>query len=91
MISRDDDDDDDEEDVDKPLDHQSSSPSVESKQKRVPTECKICGGPALYSYVGVIACASCKMFFKRNSTTRQVISIASALEQRFASFDRFVF
>lgn len=45
---------------------------TETKQKRVPTECKVCGGPAVYSYVGVIACASCKMFFKRNATTKQV-------------------
>ena len=33
----------------------------------VPSACRICGAPALYSYFGLIVCQSCKMFFKRNA------------------------
>ena len=42
------------------------------KLKKTPYECKVCAAPAYYSYVGVIVCFSCKMFFKRNAETKQV-------------------
>lgn len=38
-----------------------------SKSKIIPTECKICGAPALYKYFGATACHACKIFFKRNA------------------------
>ncbi|CAF3806459.1 unnamed protein product [Rotaria sp. Silwood1] len=41
------------------------------KSKKIPLVCKICGAPAYYSYVSVIVCFSCKMFFKRNAETKQ--------------------
>lgn len=45
---------------------------VSSKPRRLPTQCQICEGPALYSYVGAIVCPSCKMFFKRNASLVEV-------------------
>jgi len=48
------------------------STTVKQKSKKLPTECKICGAPALYSYFGVIACGSCKIFFRRNAQMKQV-------------------
>jgi len=48
------------------------STSVAKKSKKDPSECKICGDPALYSYCGAIVCPSCKIFFKRNAETKQV-------------------
>ncbi len=40
--------------------------------KSIPTECKICGAPALYKYFGVISCQSCKVFFRRNANRELV-------------------
>jgi hypothetical protein len=48
--------------------------TVKQKPKKLPTECKICGAPALYSYFGAVACGSCKIFFKRNAQIKQVRS-----------------
>lgn len=38
-------------------------------------ECKVCHGLAMYSYVGAVVCAPCKMFFKRHAENRQVRKI----------------
>lgn len=35
-------------------------------------KCKVCEAPARYSYYGVVACESCKVFFRRNARTKQV-------------------
>lgn len=35
-------------------------------------ECRVCEAPAMYSYVSVITCPSCKMFFKRHAESAQV-------------------
>jgi hypothetical protein len=35
-------------------------------------ECVICGGPAIYSYFGVISCQPCKVFFRRNAERGRV-------------------
>ncbi|CAF1064030.1 unnamed protein product [Rotaria sp. Silwood1] len=43
------------------------STSTKRKSKLVTTECKICGGSAIYSHYGVISCRPCRMFFKRNA------------------------
>ncbi len=32
-----------------------------------PTQCKICGDSAIYSYFGAISCRSCKVFFRRTA------------------------
>ena len=48
------------------------SKTIMSKLKKTPCECKVCAAPAYYSYVGIIVCFSCKMFFKRNAETKQV-------------------
>ncbi len=48
------------------------STTVVQKPRTVLFECKICGASAHHSYVGVITCSSCKMFFKRNAETKQV-------------------
>ncbi len=48
------------------------STTVKQKPKKLPTECKICRASAVYSYFGVIACPSCKMFFKRTVQKKQV-------------------
>ncbi|CAF3417450.1 unnamed protein product, partial [Rotaria sp. Silwood2] len=45
--------------------------NITKKSKKIPMECKICGAPAYYSYVSVIVCFSCKMFFKRNAEIKQ--------------------
>jgi hypothetical protein len=42
------------------------------KARKMPTFCRVCGATALYSYVGVVVCSSCKMFFKRNALPKQV-------------------
>ena len=42
------------------------------RRKALPSQCKICEGPALYSYYGVIVCSACKVFFRRNNQNRQV-------------------
>ena len=42
------------------------------RQRRAKSVCKICGAPAMYSYVGAVVCPSCKMFFKRNAKGKQV-------------------
>ncbi|CAF1325805.1 unnamed protein product [Rotaria sordida] len=48
-----------------------SSFNVSADRKRQkttsPTECKICGASAIYSYFGVISCSPCKLFFGRNA------------------------
>ncbi|UJR07776.1 hypothetical protein I4U23_012059 [Adineta vaga] len=33
--------------------------------------CQICGAPALFTNFGIVSCASCKMFFKRNAETKK--------------------
>ncbi len=43
------------------------STDVKRQKKTIPTKCAICGGPALYSYFGVIACEACKVFFRKNA------------------------
>lgn len=48
---------------------------IKAKSKRFPTECKVCGASALYSYFGVVVCYSCKVFFKRNAQKNPVRSI----------------
>jgi nuclear receptor subfamily 1 group I len=50
----------------------SSMPSPEKsvisrKTRCVPSTCRVCDAPAVYSYFGGITCHSCKMFFKRNA------------------------
>ncbi|UJR17333.1 hypothetical protein I4U23_004228 [Adineta vaga] len=34
-------------------------------------ECKICGDKAIRSYLGVLVCSSCRMFFKRNAEKKE--------------------
>ncbi len=45
---------------------------VKQKLKKLPTDCKICGASAIYSYFGAVVCSSCKIFFRRNANMRQV-------------------
>ncbi len=49
-----------------------NSMDTKRQSKPVPTECKVCGAPALYSYFGAIVCQSCKIFFKRHAAIEQV-------------------
>jgi hypothetical protein len=49
-----------------------NSMDIKRQTKPVPTNCTICGGPALYSYFGVIACQPCKAFFRRNAKQGRV-------------------
>ncbi len=49
-----------------------NSMNIKRQSKPVPTECKVCGAPALYSYFGAIVCQSCKIFFKRYAARGQV-------------------
>jgi hypothetical protein len=49
-----------------------NSTSVKRQRKCVSTECKICGGPAIYSYFGAIVCQPCKIFFRRNAKQGRV-------------------
>jgi hypothetical protein len=46
--------------------------AIMRQAKTVPCQCKICGGPARYSYYGAVVCYPCKMFFKRNAVQGQV-------------------
>ncbi|CAF1044367.1 unnamed protein product [Rotaria sp. Silwood1] len=48
-----------------------SSITVTKKPNKIPVECKICGAPAYYSYVGVVVCFPCKVFFKRHAEEKQ--------------------
>jgi len=48
------------------------STTIKPKPKKLPTECKICGSPALYSSFGAVVCSSCKIFFRRNAQKNQV-------------------
>ncbi len=51
--------------------------SLENKlkiEKSQSKECVICGGPAIYSYFGAIACQPCKIFFKRNAERERINS-----------------
>jgi hypothetical protein len=48
------------------------STTAKQKSKKLPTECKICAAPALYSYFGVVVCGSCKIFFRRHAQIEQV-------------------
>lgn len=52
---------------------------------RTPTECRICGVPALYSYFGVVCCIPCKMFFKRNAEHGQVSLPVLCISDRLLS------
>jgi len=45
--------------------------TVKQKPKKLPNKCKICEGPALYSYFGAVVCDSCRIFFRRNARTKQ--------------------
>ncbi|CAF4423109.1 unnamed protein product, partial [Rotaria sp. Silwood2] len=47
------------------------SVTITKMPKKIPVECKICGAPAYYSYVGVVVCFSCKVFFKRHAEKKQ--------------------
>lgn len=42
------------------------------ESRKVESNCKVCGAIAHCSYLGVKACAPCKMFFKRNAKFRKV-------------------
>ncbi len=46
--------------------------TAKQKPKKLPTECKICGVPALYSSFGAVVCSSCKVFFRRNAQRKKV-------------------
>ena len=51
-------------------------------------QCRICGDRASRKYVGVVVCASCKMFFKRNAAVRTRVGVHEktlffAIEQYF--------
>ncbi|CAF1603905.1 unnamed protein product [Rotaria magnacalcarata] len=48
-----------------------SSTTVTRKRRVIQLECKVCGAAAYSSYVGVLTCAPCKMFFKRNAEIKQ--------------------
>ncbi len=50
------------------------STTVKKRSKKLPTDCKICGAAALYSYVSVVVCPSCKIFFRRNAQIKKVRS-----------------
>jgi len=50
------------------------STNVKQRSKKLPSDCKICGAPALYSYFGAVVCPSCKIFFRRNARIKQVRS-----------------
>jgi len=50
------------------------STTAKQRSKKLPTDCKICGAAALYSYVSVVVCPSCKIFFRRNAQIKQVRS-----------------
>jgi hypothetical protein len=56
------------------MDDLSSNNSMNIKReiKSFPTKCTICGGPAIYSYFGVISCQPCKVFFRRNAKQGRV-------------------
>lgn len=49
-----------------------SAVSIRHEPKRKPIPCAVCTAPAMYSYVGVIVCPSCKVFFKRNAENKTV-------------------
>ncbi len=59
------------------------SPSKSKEKKQESTtlskECTICGGQAIYSYFGAVACQPCKIFFRRNAERGRVSS-----KQRFS-------
>jgi len=48
--------------------------TVKRQSKKIQTDCKICGAPAFNSYVSVVVCPSCKIFFRRNAQIKQVRS-----------------
>jgi hypothetical protein len=50
----------------------STSADTTPRPKILPSECKICHAPALYSYYGAITCYACKIFFKRNAQSGEV-------------------
>jgi hypothetical protein len=54
------------------MENPSLNNSIDKKQRRrtTPTQCKICGGPAIYSYFGVVSCESCKIFFRRKNAQK---------------------
>ncbi|CAF3623845.1 unnamed protein product [Rotaria sp. Silwood1] len=50
-----------------------SSRSIDNeKSRKYSRECRICGAPAEYRYFGIIACTSCKTFFKRNANSTKI-------------------
>ncbi len=49
-----------------------SSVDPQRRKKATPSECKICGAPAIYSYCGVISCRPCNVFFRRYAVQKKV-------------------
>ncbi len=49
-----------------------SSNIIMPRINAAPSQCKVCGAFAQYSYYGAITCYSCKVFFKRNGEHGQV-------------------
>jgi hypothetical protein len=47
---------------------------VKRQTNPVPSECTVCGAPAIYSYFGAIACQPCKMFFRRKNAQQGQVS-----------------
>ena len=58
---------------------QPSSNCTRARGERSPTECRVCRGLAIYSYVGAIVCAPCKMFFRRHAEKPQVRSAMNGI------------
>lgn len=58
--------------MDEQIIDESNDPTA--KSKTIPSDCKICGAPALYKYFGTTSCHACKIFFKRNAQTGLVSS-----------------
>lgn len=62
------------------------SKSDEPKRKKQLSYCRVCHSPASYSYFGVISCAACKVFFRRNAHHEQVNFIFLQIIRRNSSF-----
>jgi hypothetical protein len=46
--------------------------SVTQESRTFQSECKICGADAFSTYLGVVTCSACEIFFRRNAATKQV-------------------